>query len=156
MLQVGQPVPNFRLSSHQGEWISLDAYKGKSNVVVYFYPKALTPGCTTQACGLRDIHKELSELNTVVIGISPDPIEKLQKFFDKHSLNFKLLSDPEHDIANAYGVWGEKKFMGKEFMGIVRTTFIIDKEGCLINILNQFKTSNHHEKLLAILNAYCA
>ena len=120
--------------------------------MVYFYPKALTPGCTTQACGLRDIKQELADRDTVVLGISPDPEAKLQKFIDKYKLNFDLLADEDHATAEKYGVWGLKKFMGKEFMGIARTTFIIDKESRLVAIMDKFKTSNHHDELLKCLD----
>ena len=150
--KVGNKAPGFSLKNQAGQTIALKDFSGKKNVVVYFYPKALTPGCTTQACGLRDIKQELADRDTVVLGISPDPEAKLQKFIDKYKLNFDLLADEDHATAEKYGVWGLKKFMGKEFMGIARTTFIIDKESRLVAIMDKFKTSNHHDELLKCLD----
>lgn len=150
--KVGNKAPAFSMKNQHGETVSLKNLTGKK-VVLYFYPKALTPGCTTQACGIRDVQKELQQRNTVVYGVSPDPVEKLQKFIAKHDLNFDLLSDPEHAIAEKYGVWDLKKFMGKEFMGIIRTTFIIDESGRLIGVLDKFKTKDHHDTLLEWLDA---
>lgn len=148
--KVGNLAPSFTLTNQNGEKVTLKSLRGK-RVVLFFYPKALTPGCTAQACGIRDIQAELAALNTVVFGISPDPEAKLQRFIDKHSLNFDLLSDEDHAVAEKYGVWDLKKFMGREFMGIIRTSFIIDEEGRLSRIFDKFKTSNHHELLLDIL-----
>ena len=121
------------------------------NIVLYFYPKASTPGCTTQACGIRDIKKELAKANTVIFGISPDAPTKLTKFIEKEKLNFDLLSDPEHLIAEKYGVWDLKKFMGREYMGIVRTTFIIDEDGVLKHIMDDVKTKTHHDDVLSLV-----
>jgi peroxiredoxin Q/BCP len=149
--KIGNKAPAFTLKNQKGEKIKLSDFAGKKNVVVYFYPRALTPGCTTQACGIRDSQSELKKLDTVVFGVSPDPVEKLQKFIDKHELNFDLLSDEDHSIAEKYGVWGLKKFMGKEFMGILRTTFVIDKDGRLAGVMDKFKTSNHHDELIYFL-----
>lgn len=154
MPKVGNKAPAFSLKNQSGESVSLKDFKDKKNVVIYFYPKAMTPGCTTQACGLRDTQKDLSERDTVVFGLSPDPEARLQKFIEKHDLNFDLLSDEDHAIAEKYGVWGLKKFMGKEFMGIIRTTFVIDKEGRLVGIMDKFKTANHHEELLKFLDEH--
>ena len=148
---VGHMAPAFTLQDQQGESVTLKNFRGVSNVVVYFYPRAMTPGCTVQACGLRDSRAELAELDTVVLGISPDPVAKLQRFVDKEGLNFTLLSDEDHAIAEKYGVWGLKKFMGKESMGIIRTSFIIDKKGRLRHIMDKFKTKTHHDDLLAYL-----
>ena len=150
--KIGNKAPVFTLSNQKGEKVALKDFAGKKNVVIYFYPKALTPGCTTQACGIRDTQAELDKRDTVVFGLSPDPVDKLQKFIDKHDLNFDLLSDEDHAIADKYGVWALKKFMGKEFMGIVRTTFIIDKESRLVAVMDKFKTANHHEELLKALD----
>ncbi len=151
--KVGNLAPAFTLKNHKGEKVSLKDFKGKKNVVVYFYPKALTPGCTTQACGIRDSEAELAKLDTVVFGLSPDPEAKLQKFIDKHELNFDLLADEDHKIAEKYGVWDLKKFMGREYMGIVRTTFIVGKDGRLKQIMNRFKTKSHHDDLLVELES---
>jgi len=150
--KIGNKAPVFSLKNQQGDTVKLKDFAGKKNVVIYFYPKALTPGCTTQACGIRDTQKELADRDTVVLGLSPDPVDKLQKFIDKHELNFDLLSDEGHAVADKYGVWALKKFMGKEFMGIVRTTFVIDKDSRLVGVLDRFKTSNHHEQLLQFLD----
>lgn len=151
MPKVGNLAPAFTLKNQDGETISLKQFRDEKNVVLYFYPKAMTPGCTTQACGLRDSHEQYAAMDTVVLGVSPDPVERLGRFRDKHDLNFHLLSDPDHAIAEKYGVWGLKKFMGREFMGIIRTTFIIGKDGRLLHILDKFKTKSHHEDVLALL-----
>lgn len=148
--KVGNLAPAFTLTNQRGEKVSLKALRGQ-RVVIYFYPKALTPGCTTQACALRDVSAELKKLNTVVLGVSPDPEAKLQRFIDKHDLNFDLLSDEDHAVAEKYGVWDLKKFMGREFMGIVRTSFIVDEQGRLSHIVDKFKTKNHHEVILDLL-----
>ena len=150
--KIGNLAPAFSLNDQHGKKVSLKDFRDKKQVVVYFYPKASTPGCTTQACGLRDIKAELDKLNTVILGLSPDPVARLMKFVDKQELNFQLLSDEDHAIAEKYGVWQLKKFMGREFMGVVRTTFIIGKDGRLNHILGKFKTNNHHEVLLDVLN----
>ncbi|NHN35860.1 thioredoxin-dependent thiol peroxidase [Pseudomaricurvus alcaniphilus] len=149
--KIGNLAPVFTLPNQAGANVSLKDYRNKSNVVVYFYPKASTPGCTTQACGIRDIASELKKFDTVVLGISPDPVARLQRFIDKQELNFDLLSDEDHAVAEKYGVWGLKKFMGREFMGILRTTFIIGKDGRLKQVMDRFKTKSHHDDLLAEL-----
>lgn len=149
--KVGNLAPAFTLRNQDDEAISLKQFRDEKNVVLYFYPKAMTPGCTTQACGLRDVREQYEALDTVVLGVSPDPVERLARFRDKHELNFDLLADPDHAIAEKYGVWGLKKFMGREFMGIIRTTFIIGKDGRLLHILDKFKTKEHHEKVIDLL-----
>ncbi|GMG88278.1 thioredoxin-dependent thiol peroxidase [Biformimicrobium ophioploci] len=143
--KIGNLAPAFSLKNQKGEKVSLKDFRDKKNVVVYFYPKAMTPGCTTQACGLRDARAEMDALDTVVLGISPDPEARLQKFIDKYELNFDLLSDEDHAIADKYGCWGLKKFMGREFMGILRTTFIIGKDGRLKHVIDKVKTKTHHD-----------
>lgn len=150
--KLGNLAPAFTLKNQRGEKVSLKDFKGKQQVVVYFYPKAMTPGCTTQACGIRDTQAELAARDTVVLGISPDPYERLARFVEKQTLNFDLLSDEDHAIAEKYGVWGLKKFMGREFMGIIRTTFIIGKDGRLLSVMDKFKTKSHHDDLLAELD----
>ena len=145
------PAPGFTLLDHTGTEVHLLDYKGKKNVLVYFYPKAMTPGCTVQAQGLRDIADQLAVHDVVVFGISPDPVKRLAKFVERDSLNFQLLSDEDHAVADAYGAWGPKKFMGREFDGILRTSYLVDKEGNLREILNKFKTKDHHEVVLSTI-----
>jgi len=142
--ETGKKAPGFTLLDQQEKEVSLADYLGK-NVVIYFYPKASTPGCTVQACGIRDYKKVFSDLNTVVLGISPDSPRRLTNFTEKQDLNFTLLSDEDHAVAEAYGVWGEKKFMGRVFDGIHRTTFIVDADGILRHVMAKVKTKTHHE-----------
>lgn len=148
--KVGKLAPAFNLLNQDGISTDLKSLRGK-NIVLYFYPKAQTPGCTVQACGIRDFKKEFTKFNTVVLGISPDEPKKLLKFREKEKLNFDLLSDPDHAIASTYGVWGLKKFMGKEYMGILRTTFIINGDGKIVHVLDDFTTKSHHEDVLAYI-----
>lgn len=150
--KIGNLAPGFTLLDQDGKSVSLKDFKGKKNVVLYFYPKAMTPGCTVQACGIRDHKKDFEKRKTVVLGISPDPVARLPRFIDKHDLNFTLLSDEDHAVADKYGCWGMKKFMGKEFMGLIRTTFIISKEGRLLAVLDKFKTNSHHDDVLVALD----
>ena len=152
--KIGNKAPAFNLLNQDGEKIRLSSFEGKKNVVVYFYPKAMTPGCTVQACGIRDTDQDYEAADTVVLGISPDPVARLDKFRQKHELNFDLLSDEDHAIADKYGVWGLKKFMGKEFMGILRTTFIINKDGRLVHVIDKVKTKTHHDDVLAYINEH--
>ena len=125
----------------------------KKNVIVYFYPKAATPGCTTQACGLRDYLTEFAQLDAIVVGISPDAPSRLHKFALKYDLRFDLLADEDHEIAERYGVWGLKKFMGREFMGILRTTFIINKAGKLVHLIDKVNTKTHNDEILTYMKA---
>lgn len=150
MPKVGAVAPSFKLKNQNGEEVSLKDLKNQI-VVLYFYPKAMTPGCTTQACGIRDSKKELAKLNAVVFGISPDEPAKLSKFIEKEKLNFDLLSDPDHFISEKYGVWGLKKFMGREFMGIIRTTFIIGTDGKIKHVIDEVKTKTHHADVIKLL-----
>jgi peroxiredoxin Q/BCP len=152
-IKVGNLAPVFSLQDQDGNKVNLKDFRGKKNVVLYFYPKAMTPGCTVQACGLRDSKTKLSRLDAVVLGISPDPVKRLQKFVERDSLNFTLLSDEDHAVAEKYGVWGLKKFMGREFMGILRTTFLIDKEGRISHIMDQVKTKSHHDDVMEIIRS---
>lgn len=149
--KAGNLAPTFTLNDQTGKKVSLKDFKGKQNVVLYFYPKAMTPGCTVQACGLRDSKKQLAKLNAIALGVSPDPVARLQKFADRDELNFTLLSDEDHAIADKYGVWGLKKFMGREFMGIRRTTFIIARNGKLVHIMDKVNTKSHHDDVIALL-----
>ena len=149
--KVGNLAPAFSLLDQDGNKVNLKDFKGKKNVVLYFYPRAMTPGCITQACGIRDNKKSFEKLDAVVLGVSPDPVVKLERFIEKKELNFTLLSDEDHAIADKYGCWGMKKFMGKEFMGLIRTTFIIAKDGRLLKVMDKFKTKTHHDDVLAAL-----
>ncbi|MCK9505040.1 MAG: thioredoxin-dependent thiol peroxidase [Porticoccaceae bacterium] len=142
---IGNMAPAFNLLNQRGEKVSLKDFRGAKNVVLYFYPKAMTPGCTTQACGIRDSKAEFDRLDTVIFGISPDPVSRLVKFEQRDSLNFDLLSDEDHSIADKYGAWGPKQFMGKKYDGIHRFTYIIGKDGRLKHIIDKVKTKTHHE-----------
>ena len=152
MLEIGSLAPNFTLPDENNSSVTLNDYLGKK-VLVFFYPRASTPGCTTQACALRDSKDELTALNVVVLGISPDTPKKLTNFINKQNLNFTLLGDEDHSTCESYGVWQLKKFMGKENMGVVRTSFLIDEHGKLEHIFNKFKTKDHHEVVLNYLKS---
>ena len=147
-LKVGEKAPKFSLANQRGELVTLEQFKGDKNIVVYFYPKAMTPGCTVQACGIRDTNAEFTALDTVVIGVSPDSVDRLVKFEDKQELNFMLLSDEDHSVIDSFGAWDLKKFMGREFMGVLRSTFIIDKQGAIVHVMAKVKTKSHHEDTL--------
>lgn len=151
-LQVGDLAPQFSLLNQDNQLISLSDFKGKK-VLVYFYPKALTPGCTTQACGLRDAKRELEKLGVVILGISTDSPQKLAQFVEKKALNFTLLSDEDHQVAEQFGVWGEKKFMGRVYDGIHRITFLIDEQGKIQQVFDKFKTGEHHQVVLDYLQS---
>lgn len=151
-LVAGDAAPAFTLPNQDDDSISLASFQGKK-VLVYFYPKAMTPGCTVQAQGLRDIQQELKQHNVEVLGISPDAVKRLPKFIEKEQLNFTLLSDEDHAVADAFGVWGLKKFMGKEYDGIHRISFLIDEEGNVEKVFDKFKTKEHHLVILNYLNA---
>ncbi len=144
----GDLAPSFTLKNQDDQPISLSQCLEQGPVLVYFYPKASTPGCTVQACGLRDSKTELNSLNVTILGISPDPVAKLSRFAQKQELNFSLLSDEDHAIADAFGVWGEKKFMGKVYDGIHRLSFLIGQDGKVSHVFNKFKTKNHHDVVL--------
>lgn len=146
MLEKGQKAPNFTLKSTSGEDITLSNFKGK-NVVLYFYPKDMTPGCTTEACDFRDQSKLFEELDSIVLGVSPDPVEKHQEFTEMHGLPFPLLADVEHDVAENYGAWQLKKNFGKEYMGIQRATFLIDKEGKVAKVWPKVKVEGHVDEI---------
>lgn len=147
---VGDRAPAFHLTDQHGEKHRLSSFAGRT-VLVYFYPKADTPGCTTQACGLRDVADRLGD--TVVIGISPDDPAKLKKFDDKHGLGFTLLSDPDHAIAEKYGVWVEKNMYGKQYMGVQRSAFLVDESGKVVEAWPKISPKDTPTKLLAALDA---
>jgi peroxiredoxin Q/BCP len=149
---LDQIAPQFTTTNQDSEEVSLADFKGKK-VVLYFYPKASTPGCTVQACGIRDNKDAFAAANTVVLGISPDTSKRLTNFTVKQELNFTLLTDEDHAIAESYGVWALKKFMGKEYVGIHRVTFIIDEEGILRHVMAKVKTKTHHDEVLEIINS---
>lgn len=152
-LSIGDAAPLFSLKDEGEQLVNLADLIGKQQVLVYFYPKAMTPGCTVQAQGLRDIQAELKQLNTKVFGISPDEPKRLAKFCQRDELNFTLLSDVDHSVADAFGVWGLKKFMGKEYDGIHRLSFLIGLDGKISHVFNKFKTKTHHEVVLEVLNS---
>ncbi|MFM7272157.1 MAG: thioredoxin-dependent thiol peroxidase [Actinomycetes bacterium] len=127
-LEVGDRAPAFALLDQQGRRVRLSAFKG-STVVVYFYPKADTPGCTTQSCALRDAEPDLTALGAVVVGISPDPVDRLARFDEKYSLGFTLLADEDHAVAEAWGAWGEKTLYGRKYLGVIRSAFVVDAKG---------------------------
>lgn len=150
-VKVGDLAPQFSATNQDGNLIAIKDFRGK-HVVLYFYPKAMTPGCTTQACAIRDNLDEFSRRNTVVLGISPDLPARLSRFSEKQALNFELLSDEIHSVAELFGVWGPKKFMGREFDGIHRTTFLISPDGVIEAIMHPVKTKTHHNDVLAIID----
>lgn len=150
-LTAGDKAPLFSLLDENESTVNLSDFIGKKRVLVYFYPKAMTPGCTTQAQNLRDAKAALDENNTVVFGISPDEPKRLAKFCQRDELNFTLLSDVDHKVANDFGVWGLKKFMGKEYDGIHRISFLIGLDGNIEHVFNKFKTKEHHQVVLDVL-----
>ena len=152
VLKSGAVAPQFSLLDQNETRVKLADFQGKK-VLVYFYPKALTPGCTTQACDLRDTKQELENLGVVILGISPDLPTKLTQFSEKKALNFTLLSDPDHHVAEQFGVWGEKKFMGRTYDGIRRISFLIDEHGVIEQVFDKFKTKDHAQVVLDYLNA---
>lgn len=149
--KIGNLAPAFALQNQRGETVSLKQFRGMHNVVLYFYPAAMTPGCTVQACGMRDAAAELAACSAVVLGISPDPVAKLARFAARDRLDFDLLSDPDHAVADRYGAWGPKKFMGREYEGVLRTTFLIDRDGRLRHVMSKVRTRTHHDDVLALL-----
>lgn len=146
--KIGNMAPAFTLENQRGEKVKLSDFKGSKHVVLYFYPKAMTPGCTVQACGIRDTRAEFDQLDTVVLAVSPDSVARLKRFEEKQTLNFDLLSDEDLGVTKKYGAWGLKKFMGREYEGVLRTTFIIDKNGRLQHIIDKVRTKTHHDVVL--------
>src|SRR5690625_2564512 len=152
-IEVNKQAPDFTLKNQDGKNVSLSDYRG-GNVILYFYPKDMTPGCTTQACDFRDNYEAFKELNTTILGISPDPIERHQKFIDKHDLPFPLLADTEQEVSKLYDVWKLKKMFGKEFYGIERSTFIIDHEGIIRKEYRKVRVKGHIEDTLAFVQEH--
>jgi peroxiredoxin Q/BCP len=151
MLKAGDQAPDFTLPDQHGNPVTLSELRGQ-RVVVYFYPKADTPGCTVQACGIRDHHTDYDAAGAVVLGISPDPVQNVAKFDDKFGLGFTLLADEDHSVAEAYGVWVEKSMYGRTYMGNERTTFVIDVEGMIQEILRKVKPAEHDDLVLGALS----
>lgn len=145
---IGKPAPAFVLPDQDGRMVDLAGLAGK-NVVLYFYPKDMTPGCTMEACDFRDQNSLFAQYNTVVIGVSPDPAARHQKFIEKHQLPFTLLADEKQEAAEKYGVWTLKKNFGKEYMGIERSTFLINKEGMVVKEWRKVRVKGHVEEVLA-------
>lgn len=149
-VETGTKAPDFKLPASNGENVQLSDFKGK-NVVLYFYPKDMTPGCTTQACDFRDMHGDFEEQNTVIIGVSPDPLARHDKFIEKYGLPFLLVADEDQKAAELYDVWKLKKNFGKEYMGIERSTFIIDKEGVIQKEYRKVRVKDHVQDALAFI-----
>ncbi len=150
-LQAGDKAPMFTLQDQNGNDFNLKEALKENQVLVYFYPKAMTPGCTVQAQNLRDHKEDLAKFNTIAVGISPDAVKRLTKFTERDELNFPLLSDEDHKVADDFGVWGLKKFMGREYDGIHRLTFLIGQDGTIKHFFNKFKTKDHHQVVLDVL-----
>ncbi|MFB5197260.1 thioredoxin-dependent thiol peroxidase [Neobacillus sp. KR4-4] len=149
-VEIGMQVPNFELEANNGETVNLSNFRG-TNIVLYFYPKDMTPGCTTEACDFRDQIQKFTEVDAVILGVSPDPVDRHQKFVEKYGLPFLLLADTEHQLAENFGVWKLKKNFGKEYMGIERSTFIIDKEGKLVKEWRNVKVKGHVDEALSYI-----
>jgi peroxiredoxin Q/BCP len=150
MIDVGAEAPDFTLPDQDGEDVSLAGLRGRT-VVLYFYPKADTPGCTTQACGVRDHLPAYEQSGAVVLGVSPDPVKAVKKFHDGQGLNFTLLADADHAVCEAYGVWAEKSMYGKTYMGALRATFVIDAEGRVAHVIPKVSPKTHDDEVLAVL-----
>jgi len=150
MVEPGDVAPDFELPDQDGRTVKLSDFRGQP-VVVYFYPKASTPGCTTQACGVRDHRADYEQVNAIVLGISPDPVAKVKKFHDNEGLNFALLADEGHHVADDYGVWAEKSMYGKTYFGNERTTFVIGPDGKVASVLRKVKPAEHDGLVLGAL-----
>jgi thioredoxin-dependent peroxiredoxin len=152
VVEEGHEAPDFELTSDAGERVRLSQFRGKP-VVLYFYPRDDTPGCTAQACGIRDSYGDFEQRGAVVLGVSPDEESSHVKFKQKYGLPFTLLADPEHEVAEQYGVWGERKYMGKTYMGVERSTFLIDEDGRIAKVMRRVKPDTHAELVLEALAA---
>src|SRR5215218_11142908 len=155
MIETGATAPHFTLPDQDGKPVSLADYAGKT-VVLYFYPKADTPGCTVQACGVRDHLPNYAEAGAVAIGVSPDPVSRVKKFVDEESLDFTLLADEDHAVCEQYGVWAEKSMYGRTFWGATRTTFVIDGEGVVRHVIPRVTPRTHDDEVLAVLEQLAA
>lgn len=152
MLNEGDIAPDFDVNDQDGKKVKLSDYKGK-NIALYFYPRDMTPGCTKEACSFRDRYEDLQKNNIIVFGVSADDEKKHQKFIEKHELPFPLLADTENKVGELYGVWVEKNMYGKKYMGIKRTTFLIDQDGKILKIFKKVKVSEHADEVLEAFNA---
>ena|SRR5829696_2484255 len=150
MLREGDRAPDFTLSDQHGDPVTLSELRGRP-VVVYFYPRADTPGCTTQACGVRDHREDYERAGARVLGISPDPVAAIARFADKHGLDFTLLADPDHAVVEAYGTWVEKRMYGKKYWGVQRSTFIVDGQGAIAHVIGKASPETHDDQVLAAL-----
>jgi peroxiredoxin Q/BCP len=155
MIDAGAPAPDFELSDEDGNPVALASLRGRP-VVLYFYPKADTPGCTTQACGVRDHRADYAVAGAVVLGVSPDPVAKVKRFHAKHDLGFTLLADPDHVVAERYGVWAEKSMYGRKYWGNTRTTFVIDGDGVVGHVIPKASPKTHDAQVLKALEALAA
>ncbi len=151
-MQEGDAAPDFELQDQDGNPVKLSGLHGRT-VVLYFYPKADTPGCTTQACGIRDRSADYEAAGAVVVGVSPDPVARLKKFHDKQSLNFTLLADEDHAVCEQYGVWSEKSMYGRTYWGAQRATFLIDEDGIVQHVIPKASPKTHDDEVLAVLAA---
>ena len=152
VIQAGAKAPTFKLPSSTGEAVDLAALKGRT-VVLYFYPRADTPGCTKEACGFRDAIAAYRKLDVPVFGVSPDPVEDVTKFAEKFKLNFPLLADADHSVAEKYGVWQERSMYGKKYMGVARTTFVIGPDGRVVHVFEKVKPEGHDQEVLGVLKS---
>jgi peroxiredoxin Q/BCP len=150
MVEQGKPAPDFELQTDTGETVRLSEQRGKQ-VVLYFYPKDDTPGCTTQACGIRDAYGEFERAGAVVYGVSPDDVQSHEKFKQKYTLPFTLLADNDHAVAEEYGVWSEKTYQGRTYMGVDRSTFVIGEDGTVKAVMHKVKPDTHADDVLAVL-----
>ena len=151
MIEPGQPAPDFELPDQDGDPVRLSDLRGRK-VVLYFYPKADTPGCTTQACGIRDHQADYDAAGAVVVGVSPDPVKSVKKFHDKYDMKFALLADEDHAVAEEYGVWAEKSMYGRTFWGNLRATFVIDEDGVVRHVFPKVSPKTHDDVVLAALD----
>jgi thioredoxin-dependent peroxiredoxin len=151
--EVGQPAPDFSLPSTDDTTVRLSDFKGKQAVVLYFYPRDDTPGCSAEACSFRDLRSLFNEHGAEILGVSPDTIKSHKKFQQKYHLTFTLLADADHAVADQYGVWQQKRFMGRDYMGIARTTFVIDKDGTIKAVFPNVKVEGHADKVLQALKS---
>ncbi|MBP9673878.1 MAG: thioredoxin-dependent thiol peroxidase [Bacteriovoracaceae bacterium] len=152
ILKKGDKAPDFTLLNQKGEKINLKDFKGKKIVLLYFYPKAMTSGCTVQACELKNHKRKFTTKDVEILAVSPDAVVRLAKFSEKEALNFSLLSDEDHAVSEKYGVWGKKKLYGREYMGILRTSFLIGKDGKIQEVLEKVNTKTHHQDVLDLIS----